>query len=271
MAQQLNISGKTKEDEAIDFIRLHEPPEGYMVGDSGGKDSTVLRDLVLKSGVKARFFYSATGIDPPEIVKYIKKYHPETEFLKPTRSFYQEIQKRGFPTRFARWCCDHLKKDPTADVPLKKRLMGLRAEESSKRAKRPQIDVYKNGDTIYKPIFFWLSWEIWDHIERYDLPYCSLYDEGFDRLGCVVCPFICNPKPKKAKWKLQTHKDRWPGIYKSFERAMYKLYITAPTPSMRKMRMNNLWRISLGYLEPITFQIFLDNWYAGKTKFYVKN
>ena len=56
--QQLNFNNKTKTDLAIEFIRKHEPPEGYFLGDSGGKDSTVLRDLAVKSGVKFKTYYS---------------------------------------------------------------------------------------------------------------------------------------------------------------------------------------------------------------------
>ena len=263
--------GKTKEEEAIEFIQLYEPVVGWLVGNSGGKDSTVLRDLVIKSGVKARFVYSATGIDPPEMVKFIKQHHPETEFHRPKQSFYQEMQKRGFPTKITRWCCDFLKKDPTKHIKINDRLMGIRAEESSRRSKRPQIDMYVNGQIVYKPIFYWKEWEIWEYIERYNLPYCSLYDEGFSRLGCVVCPFICGPKPQNVPWKLQLHKDRWPKIDAAFERALHKFYLEGSIPSMRKIRMHNNWRICLGYLEPVTWDIFRENWYLGKTNFYVKD
>ena len=138
------------------------------------------------------------------IVKFIKQNHPETKFYRPERSFYQLLLSRSFPTKCTRWCCDDLKKKPTRVIPFKKRLMGLRAEESSKRAQKPQIDKFRNGDIIYKPIFYWKEWEIWDHIERYNLPYCSLYDEGFARIGCVICPFIC----QKNQAKINIHKKR---------------------------------------------------------------
>ena len=146
--------------------------------------------------------------------------------------------------------------------------MGIRAEESSRRAKRPQIDVYKNGDHIYKPLFYWLEWEIWDYIDRYNLPYCKLYDEGFSRIGCVVCPFICGPKTKKVVWKLQKAKDRWPKIYATFERSLHELYTKSNLPSYRKMRLDNLWRETLGYLKPITWETFRDDWYLAKSNSY---
>ena len=51
---------------AIDRIKTFEPPEGYYVAFSGGKDSVVILDLVKRSGVKFDAHYNITGIDAPE-------------------------------------------------------------------------------------------------------------------------------------------------------------------------------------------------------------
>ena len=265
--EQLNlISNKTKTEIAIDFIREHEPEEGYFVGFSGGKDSVVVLDLVQRAGVKHQAYYSATGIDPPELVKYINEHYPYVIQKRPlltrkrahpdwegVRSFYGMIKHLGFPTRTQRWCCDVLKKDPTKKVPLLHRIMGLRAEESSMRAKRGQISYFKKfKQWVYKPIFTWLEWEIWDYIESNKLPYCSLYDEGFDRLGCVVCPFICHG----IRGKLKISMERWPKHYASFEKAMLELfnnYLCVINPR------SGGWN----YRNETDFQEFLLNWYHG--------
>jgi len=104
LVQQLNIELKTKEEEAIAFIKKHEPPEGYFLGFSGGKDSVVLYDLAKKSGVKFEAYYEATGIDPPELMKFIKEKYKDVKWLRPERSFFSELVDRGFPTKFSRWC-----------------------------------------------------------------------------------------------------------------------------------------------------------------------
>ena len=70
--EQLNLNGKTKEELAIEFLQEHEPPEGYFLAFSGGKDSVVLYDSALRSGVKFEAYYSATGIDPPQLIKFIR-------------------------------------------------------------------------------------------------------------------------------------------------------------------------------------------------------
>jgi phosphoadenosine phosphosulfate reductase len=53
------------------------------------------------------------------------------------------------------------------------------------------------------------------------LPYPSLYDEGFHRIGCVVCPFLFH----KNQTNVISHKNRWPGLYKAFEHACHRRWI----------------------------------------------
>ena len=136
------------------------------------------------------------------------------------------------------------KKDPAKNIPLKHRLIGLRAEESYMRAKRPTIDRYFKNQVLYKPIFQWLEWEIWDYIDSNFLPYCSLYDEGFSRLGCVVYPFVIGKNAERQK-------ERWPKIYRAFEIAMRKLWDEKKDTGKSWDKWN-------------TFDEFLQNWYRGK-------
>jgi len=247
--KQLNLQGRTKEQKAIEFIQEHEPPEGYFGGFSGGKDSVVLKNITVKSNVKCEWYYSSTGLDAPELSKFIKRYHPDVTWLKPKESFFKIIVKNGFPTIFRRWCCDVLKKNPSSYIKLNHRLMGIRAEESLRRAKRGQINYHKKY-WLYKPLFYWLEWEIWEHIDSNNLAYCSLYDEGFTRLGCVVCPFLSGYKNQR---KFREYKARWPKIYAAFERAMADLYYDTPE-WWRQMKKRHV----------ILFDEFLDAWYKGK-------
>ena len=236
--------------ESIDFIREHEPKdEPYFLGFSGGKDSCVLKHLAEVAGVKFESYYSSTGIDPPELVKFIKQNHSDVVFCRPKQSVYTTMQRKGFPTKFSRWCCDELKKYPTKHIELKHRLMGIRAEESSKRAARPRVDKSKFKQVIYKPIFYWREWQIWEYIDENNLPYCKLYDEGFARLGCVVCPFLCYPNSRLLK----KSRERWPKIYAAWDRALSQLY-----------QRKEWWRQKVkSYAQ--TEEEFIQNWYNGHT------
>ena len=224
---QLCFDGFTLDDferEAISFLREHEPPEGYFVGFSGGKDSIVTLQLVRMSGVKHTPFYTCTRIDPPEMYRFIKAHYPEIQWLYPKMTLWEGIRKKSPPLRMQRWCCDVLKKDPAKHIPLKNRVMGIRAEESTRRASRPRIDDFKKyGQKIYKPIFAWKEWQVWEFIEKYSLPYPSLYDEGFHRIGCVVCPFILGTSSGKVRERTLSM-QRWPGMWKALRHAVMDFY-----------------------------------------------
>lgn len=179
---------------------------------SGGKDSIVTEKLVVMSGVRHDLWYSCTRIDPPEVVRFIKKHYPHCNFAFPKITFWQGILAKNPPTFYTRWCCDHLKKRPTLRIGSAKRIMGIRKEESNKRRKYPRINKFKGrqGQIQHYPILDWTEADVWEFIEGQGLTYPALYDEGFDRLGCVVCPFR-GPK-QHAIWR-----SRWPGIYHTFE------------------------------------------------------
>lgn len=207
------------EREAIEYIQSHEPPEGYYVGFSGGKDSIALLHLVRQSGVKYAAYHALTSIDPPQVLGLIKRHYPEVQILKAPEAFYKMVERKGPPLRMVRWCCTELKEKVSMHIPLPIRLMGIRAEESVRRAARGRESEFKVGkttQTVLKPIFHWPEWAIWELIDKYKLPYPSLYDEGFSRIGCVCCPFQFGTS-EPARMRLKQSQERFPGIWRAFE------------------------------------------------------
>lgn len=200
---------------AIDRIKEFEPPEGYYVAFSGGKDSVVILDLVKKSGVKFDAHYNITGIDPPELVRFICNEHPEVQRHRPELTFWKLILKMGMPpTRLARYCCAYLKEHGGDGRVV---ITGVRWAESNKRRTRKAVETcYKKKQRfLINPIIDWSDKEVWQYIHENNVKYCCLYDEGFKRLGCIGCPMADGQRKQQFK--------RWPRIEKLYRKTFQEL------------------------------------------------
>jgi phosphoadenosine phosphosulfate reductase len=199
---------------AIERIQSYAPRERvYYLAFSGGKDSVVIYDLVKKSGIPFEPHFHFTTVDPPELVKFVRDNYSEVIWDRPKKSMFKLIEERGFfPTRQIRYCCSELK-----EYGGKGRIIitGVRREESTKRASRIIYDVdTRDKNTHYlNPIVDWKTKTVWDYVRQNNLKYCSLYDEGFDRIGCVMCPL------QGAK-QMEKEAKRFPKFYNAYLRAI---------------------------------------------------
>ena len=70
--------------------------------------------------------------------------------------------------------------------------------------------------TVLNPIIDWTDDDVWEFINKYKIPYCSLYDEGFKRLGCIGCP-MANTHGREREFY------RWPKYKRAYIRAFDKM------------------------------------------------
>lgn len=197
----------------------HDPVNGYYLCDSYGKDSCVILDLAKRSGVKFQAHYNLTTLDPPELVRFGRKHHPETVEHKPRVPMLVRMVESGRPpTRLVRWCCAEYKEGSGKGALV----FGVRAAESVSRKANWKIwqrhRGRNNGSYILNPILYWTDKDVWMYIERFRLPYCELYDEGWDRLGCIGCPMGRKQRVRQFA--------RWPKYELAWKRAFQKLWDT---------------------------------------------
>ena len=113
---------------------------------SGGKDSDVLLELFLRSGVDFEVHNSHTTADAPETVYHIRKKFKQLEekgikctIQYPKMSMWTLIpHKKMPPTRLARYCCAYLKE--TA-LPNRMIATGVRWDESNARKERGSMEI----------------------------------------------------------------------------------------------------------------------------------
>ena len=192
-------------------LRL-DPNNGFYLAFSGGKDSQALYHIATMAGVKFKAHMNLTSIDPPEVIKFVKKYYPEVELIKPKMSIYNmALKRRMLPTRTLRWCCAEFKEMSGAG---KVTLTGIRKEESVRRSKREEISVSIKGKrmeqnfdqwsehqekmiacvngkdkVLVSPIIHWTKRDVWEYLNQVvNVPHCPLYDNGYERIGCILCP-----------------------------------------------------------------------------------
>lgn len=148
---QLNIYGKTKVDIAIDRLKAFEPPEGYYLAFSGGKDSVVIKALADMAGVKYDAHYNITSVDPPELVQFIKREHPDVILDKPRDKDGNHVtmwnlipMKQMPPTRIVRYCCQALKEEQSNG---RMTITGVRwAESPNRRNNQGEVTIMKGKD-----------------------------------------------------------------------------------------------------------------------------
>jgi len=194
-----DMLGHSKHEAAIMRIREFCTGKRVLCAFSGGKDSQACYHLLQESGVQFHAEYSITRFEPPELLRFIRQQYPDVTFRRAYKmSLHDEIAYRGLPSMWARWCCEskHVKTDGY-DIAV----IGVRWEESAKRRSTWRMFGYKQDKTAYLcPICDWTVEDVWEYLGT--RPHCSLYDEGFARIGCVCCPL--------APHKMKTDAERWP-------------------------------------------------------------
>lgn len=291
----INQNGKQvirdKEKEAIDRLKgfedmaLWKSQDGYYVCDSGGKDSLVIVDLAIRSGVECTFHHNFTSCDHKITNKYVKDRQAEIialgydytisypEYKGKRTTIFRLIETKGLPTRLRRWCCEMIKEGGGAGRCI---VTGVRWAESTNRKRRGQIEtitnkkqdkVIRNNDNAetrqsiencpnyqklaLNPIIDWSDAEVWEYIRKHNLKYNPLYDMGYTRVGCVGCPMST-----KQKQELEANPNYYKAYYTSAEKYLVKYHERNPNkPILTVDKLMDWWASGNGSLRKVKDQI----------------
>lgn len=238
----------------------YDSENGYFLAFSGGKDSQCLYHVAKLAGVKFQAHMNLTSVDPPEVIRFVKKQYPDVVLAKPKDSIYNiAVQRKILPTMRVRWCCAEYKETAGAG---KVTLIGIRHAESTRRAKRNEVEInnhsfsgnlegleaYRKEKTakaerrkkkteqepvtivnakgertlgcihgkeslLISPIIHWSESDVWEFLNVLGIAHCELYDQGFRRIGCILCP-MSQPKQKRKEI------ERWPHVKRGWIKAI---------------------------------------------------
>ncbi len=211
------------ENKAIRFLRkvYQHHPMKPVVSYSGGKDSLTALHLTIKALGETDVLFNDTGIELPETIKNVEyvagKYGLKLVKASAGDIFWKAVWIFGPPGKDYRWCCKVTKLVPIARTTRRVwpngalNIVGQRAFESIDRARSPSI--WRNRWVPHllsvSPIQDWNQLLEWLYIYREKLPYNKLYDQGFERLGCYVCPSSTLAEFKEVERNYPEHWEKW--------------------------------------------------------------
>lgn len=200
---------------------------------SGGKDSTVAASIAMRAGVEHSYSID-TGIEHPESLETIDKIvralgFTHHEASPGSEAFWRAARLYGPPARDYRWCTKYLKMSVLprvfSEFPRDKRILvvtGQRGAESTQRALSPRLaesgTAARGRHYVALPIQRWSSLEVYLYIHYRRLPLHPLYLEGFDRIGCYMCPVSRLAEFKIVKKRHPDLWEKWTSFLRSYAR-----------------------------------------------------
>lgn len=166
------------------------------------------------------------------------------------------VENTILPTRKVRWCCQEFKEHSGAgkvtligirhaesrkraarktfevsghkfsgsyeqfqewqEKQIRKRYKNLNQDQFSADKQTGVRCISGKDSIIVSPIIDWLEEDVWDFLNGMEIPHCSLYDEGYKRIGCILCPMT----QRKQKIK---ECERWPHVKRKWIDAIMRI------------------------------------------------
>jgi len=203
--ETMDLNGKYLDavvKRSVDFVRTviaKHKDIPYYVSLSGGKDSLATLLLVLKAGFKPTVMYADTHMDcgSSDLVKGIAKQYglKIITFGLSEDVLVRNLERLGPPAVNFRWCCRvhqlapfYILSQTDGDNILS--FVGNRRYESVKRSSFGSEWINPSSPTQFcaSPVYEWNALHVWMFLMREKAPYNKLYESGFDRIGCYLCP-----------------------------------------------------------------------------------
>ena len=197
-------------DEAYNYVQdvaKDYDLDSMFVSFSGGKDSTVVSDIVVKALATTDILhiFGDTTLELASTYEYVKEFKKQNPniFMRTVRNKEKEfvdltINNFGPPSRVMRWCCTIFKTGPISrkiDALFERKrevltFYGIRRSESVSRSKyeRDYESPKITKQRVVGPIIDWKDIEVWLYIISNNILINDAYKVGYSRVGCWCCP-----------------------------------------------------------------------------------
>ena len=240
---ELNNLEKSSVQKLFHYIKQNEDSK-FIVSISGGKDSTVLKNICEKTFLeyekltnqKLTIEYSfantsnETASTYKQVWSEIPKHSENLNILNPKEGYYQWIARKNYfvPSVMVRNCCSTYKEgqvnkfyDKNEKIAM---LVGVRASESAKRKEYVfemdydfNLKLFGKSNfpklwTTVAPIIDWDDMHIWLYLIKNNIKFNEQYNNGFERCGCLWCPFQSNYTDLLIEEFYPKQYERWMGV-----------------------------------------------------------
>ena len=232
-------------NEAYDFIRENAkkfPANNTVISFSGGKDSTVVADLVVRAleNPSLVHIFGNTTLEFPLTIEYAQRFRQNNPkaILKIAKNkeqdFYSVCEDIGPPARMMRWCCSMFKTGPITriinNLYKDKQILtfyGIRKYESVSRSKYDRVssnneNVKIQKQTVAAPIFDWKDIDVWLYMLAEKVDFNDAYRLGYDRVGCWCCPNNSERAQFLAKIYMPDEYKKWHDFLVNFAKKIGK-------------------------------------------------
>ena len=197
-------------------------------------DGIAVLDMAYEIDPEIRVFSVDTGRMPQEsfdLIERLRDRYPglNLELLSPNPVHLQRMVARKGPNLFYEsvenrlLCCNVRKVQPLTRhlATLDAWITGLRRDQWATRTNIRKVEIDHDHGAIVKlnPLAEWTEDEVWDYVRERELPYNTLYDQGYTSIGCAPCTRAVAPgeQSRAGRWWWESNAPKECGIHCAIE------------------------------------------------------